>query len=229
MPEPNSSALTNNTSDSTKLTDNTSNSTTSEANPQSSAQAAQEAELHKTTQEAALQQAAQEAALQQAAQEAALPQAAQEAELQLIISQTPFMLTRCSADLRYLFVSPAYAKMLGRPAAEITGKSILQVVGEEGFTTILPHIEKVLGGEIVEYETDVAFHGVGVRNLHVIYSPDRNSAGEVTGWVASIRDLTDTKRTQDSLAESLRREQVLYRFVDRLHRAESDTMVYEAA
>ena len=157
------------------------------------------------------------------------PQSIQEAELQLIISQTPFMLTRCSADLRYLFVSPAYAEMLGRPAAEIAGKSIFEVVGEEGFTTILPHIEKVLGGEIVEYETDVAFHGVGVRNLHVIYSPDRNSAGEVTGWVASIRDLTDTKRTQDSLAESLRREQVLYRFVDRLHRAESDAMVYEAA
>src|SRR5690348_16843727 len=102
------------------------------------------------------------------------PQSIQEAELQLIISQTPFMLTRCSADLRYLFVSPAYAEMLGRPAAEIAGKSILEVVGEEGFTTILPHIEKVLGGEIVEYETDVAFHGVGVRNLHVIYSPDRN-------------------------------------------------------
>jgi hypothetical protein len=31
------------------------------------------------------------------------------------------------------------------------------------------------------------------------------------------------------LAQSLRREQVLFRFVDRLHRAESETMIYEAA
>ena len=155
--------------------------------------------------------------------------ASREAELQLIISQTPFMLTRCSADLRYLFVSPAYAEMLGRPAAEIAGKSILEVMGDEGFKTILPHLETVLSGEMVEYETDVAFRGVGVRNLHVIYSPETNTAREVTGWIASIRDLTDTKRTQDSLAESLRREQVLYRFADRLHRAESDGMVYEAA
>ena len=156
-------------------------------------------------------------------------EAGREAELQLIISQTPFMLTRCSADLRYLFVSPAYAEMLGRPAAEVAGKSIPDVMGEEGFATILPHIQKVLNGETVEYETEVAFDGVGIRNLHVVYSPERNAAGKITGWIASIRDLTDSKRTQDSLAESLRREQVLYRFVDRLHRAESDAMVYEAA
>ena len=139
------------------------------------------------------------------------------------------MLTRCSADLHYLFVSPAYAEMLGRPAADIAGKSIRDVMGHEGFATILPHINNVLNGETVEYERDVAFHGVGVRNLHVVYSPERNAAGNVTGWIASIRDLTDSKRTEDSLAESLRREQVLYRFVDRLHRADSDAMVYEAA
>ena len=70
---------------------------------------------------------------------------------------------------------------------------------------------------------------MGVRNLHVVYNPEKSAAGNITGWIASIRDLTDSKRTQDSLAESLRREQVLHRFVDRLHRAESDTMVYEAA
>jgi PAS domain S-box-containing protein len=152
-----------------------------------------------------------------------------EAELQLIMSQTPFMLTRCSADLRYLFVSPAYAEMLGRPAADIAGKSILEVMGQDGFATILPHIKKVLKGETVEYQTEVTFQSVGPRTLHVVYGPEINERGDVIGWIASIRDLTDSKRTENSLAESLRREQVLFRFVDRLHRAESDTVVYEAA
>jgi PAS domain-containing protein len=71
-----------------------------------------------------------------------------EAELQLIINQTPFMLTRCSADLKYLFVRTAYAEMLGRPAAKIAGKSIPDVMGHEGFATILPHIQKVLNGQM---------------------------------------------------------------------------------
>lgn len=97
-----------------------------------------------------------------------------ERELQLIIDRTPFMLTRCGADLRYRFVSPAYAEMLGRPAAEISGRAILDVIGEEGFATILPHIQKVLKGNIVEYETQVPFRGVGTRALHVIYSPETN-------------------------------------------------------
>ena len=152
-----------------------------------------------------------------------------EAELRLIINRTPFMLNRCSSDLRYLFVSPAYADMLGRPPTEIAGRSILEVVGEEGFATILPHIQRVLKGEVVEYQTEISFRGVGTRTLHVVYSPETNPQGEITGWLASMRDITDSKRTEDSLAESLRREQVLFRFVDRLHRAESEGMVYEAA
>lgn len=69
----------------------------------------------------------------------------------------------------------------------------------------------------------------GVRYLHVIYTPETNGQREVTGWIASIRDLTESKRTEHSLTQSLRREQVLFRFVDRLHRAESENTIYEAA
>ena len=47
---------------------------------------------------------------------------AREAQLQRLISDTPFMLTRCSRDLQYSFVSRAYADMLGRASADIEGK-----------------------------------------------------------------------------------------------------------
>ena len=152
-----------------------------------------------------------------------------EAELQLILNKTPFMLTRCSADLRYRFASAAYAEMLGCPADEISGKPIVEVIGEEGFATVLPHIQKVLKGESVEYQTEIAFRGIGTRHLHVIYTPETSEQGEVIGWIASIHDLTESRRTEHSLAQSLQREEVLFRFVDRLHWAESDAMVYEAA
>ena len=152
-----------------------------------------------------------------------------EAELQLILNKTPFMLTRCSADLRYRFASAAYAEMLGCSADEINGKTIVDVMGEEGFATVLPHIRSVLNGEMVEYETEIEFRGVGPRYLHVIYTPEKDEQGKVIGWISSIRDLTESKRTEHSLDQSLRREQVLFRFVDRLHRAESDTVIYEAA
>jgi hypothetical protein len=38
-----------------------------------------------------------------------------------MIHETPFMPTRCSRDMRCLFVSRAYAEMLGREPEEIEG------------------------------------------------------------------------------------------------------------
>ena len=125
---------------------------------------------------------------------------AREAELQQLINASPFMLTRCGRDLRYRFVSRAYAEMLGRDPAEIEGKLIADIMGAEGLSTIRPHIERVLGGKRVEYESDVNFSGVGIRSLRVVYTPDRDEEGHVIGWLASILDITDERDAQNARA-----------------------------
>ena len=118
---------------------------------------------------------------------------------QRLIHETPFMITRCSRDLRYLFVSPAYARMLGREPRDIEGRSIVEVMGEEGFTTIKPYIERVLTGVAVEYESDVTFAGVGARTLRVVYNPEFENRVAI-GWIASIVDVTDRKTARDARA-----------------------------
>ena len=60
-----------------------------------------------------------------------------------VLANTPFLLTRCSSDLRYLFVSEACARMLGRRPEEVIGKKIVEVIGEKGFNTILLPISKL--------------------------------------------------------------------------------------
>src|SRR5256885_1995436 len=129
---------------------------------------------------------------------------AKEAELEQIVTQTPFMLTRCSRNLRYRYVSRAYAQMLGRTPDEIAGKPIVEIMGEEGLRTISPHIKKVLKGHTVEYETEVSYHGVGAPSLHCVYTPDRDSRGNVIGWFASINDITQRKRVEKRLTEQAR-------------------------
>ena len=47
---------------------------------------------------------------------------AKEVELEQIVTQTPFMLVRCTRDLRFRYVSHAYAKMVGLTSEEIAGK-----------------------------------------------------------------------------------------------------------
>ena len=70
-----------------------------------------------------------------------------EAEQRKVIDNTPFMLTRCSRDLRYQFVSRAYAEMIGLTPEEVLGRPIVEILGEEGLKTIQPYIERVLQGE----------------------------------------------------------------------------------
>jgi PAS domain-containing protein len=65
-----------------------------------------------------------------------------EEHLQTVLDNTPIMLTRCSSDLRYQFVSRACAQMFGREPEDFAGKSIIDIVGEEAFNHILPHIRR---------------------------------------------------------------------------------------
>ncbi|MEW6158887.1 MAG: PAS domain S-box protein, partial [Verrucomicrobiota bacterium] len=127
---------------------------------------------------------------------------AREEELEAVINRTPFMLTRCSRDLKYRFVSRAYAEMIGWKPEEVVGKPIVQVMGEEGFRTILPFVQTVLDGERAEYEAEIHFERIGKRYLHVVYTPDKNDRGEITGWIASILDITERKEAEQALRKS---------------------------
>ena len=122
-----------------------------------------------------------------------------QAELEIVVNSTPFLLTRCSSDLHYQFVSNGYAQMIGRKPEEITGRPVIEIMGEIGWETIRPHVEKVLRGERVEYESEVHFVGIGKRLLHVVYVPEQNQRGEVIGWVASILDITERKHAERAL------------------------------
>ena len=123
-----------------------------------------------------------------------------EAQLQRLFDDTPFMLTRCNRDFRYIFVSRAYADMLGRDPADIEGRLIADVMGAEGLAVIRPHIDRVLAGERVQYESDVPFASIGIRSLRVVYTPDLGEGGQIDGWIASILDITDQQRARDARA-----------------------------
>jgi PAS domain S-box-containing protein len=127
---------------------------------------------------------------------------AKEHELELIVNHSPFLLTHCTRDLRYQFVSRAYADMVGRTAEEIAGQRLVDVLGEAGFETIRPYVDQVLKGETVTYQADISFPQRGIRSLHVNYTPNLDAAGHVSGWVASMLDLTERNQAERQLRES---------------------------
>jgi PAS domain S-box-containing protein len=131
------------------------------------------------------------------------------AGIERMVDLSPFLLAACERELRYRFVSRAYAAMIGRSREEIEGKPIIEILGADGLSTIMPYVQRVLAGERVEYETSIRYDRAGFRNLHVVYEPETDGAGNVTGWVASITDITERKRAEQVLRESEQRFRVV--------------------
>jgi PAS domain S-box-containing protein len=121
-----------------------------------------------------------------------------------ILRNTPFLLARCSSDLRCVFVSEAYARMHGRRPEELVGRKIVELIGEQAFQTILPHVNAVLAGQRVEYETELHYEDIGPRFLHVTYAPDDDGSGHVRGWIVSINDITEKRQAEQRIAADLR-------------------------
>src|SRR6516225_5812130 len=118
---------------------------------------------------------------------------ASEAELQSVINRTPFMLVRCGRDLRYRFVSEAYAHLIARARDEVIGKSIDAMIGARGLRTLQPYIDAVLKGEPVDFECELEFPHSGLRRLAIAYRPELDAEGKVEGWIASLLDITEQR------------------------------------
>jgi PAS domain S-box-containing protein len=123
-----------------------------------------------------------------------------EAALEDIFNRTPFMLTRCNRAYKFLFVSRAYAEMLGLPPEAIIGKPIRDIIGDEAFNMILPNVERVLRGERVEYEHAIPLRTIGTRVLRGIYTPQMDDKGVVQSWLGSLLDITERKQAELRLA-----------------------------
>jgi PAS domain S-box-containing protein len=125
-----------------------------------------------------------------------------EANLQKFIGTAAVSLVRMTSDLHYNAVNQAYATLVGIPMDQIIGRRLDEVLGKRAMERIQPYVERVLRGERVEYELEMPYKVTGSRWIQVIYMPDRDIDGTIVGWVASITDITDRKKTEDALREN---------------------------
>ena len=123
------------------------------------------------------------------------------AELTRVFDTAATGLTHCSRDLRYLSANAAYARWIGLPLEQIVGRPIADVMGKTAFDSIRPRVERVLLGEWMEYEDVLSIAGVS-KPVHVVYTPDTDSAGNVVGWVASVTDISERKRAETALRDA---------------------------
>ena len=128
---------------------------------------------------------------------------------------TSVMLTHCGRDLRYRSANRAYAEFYGYPLDRIIGHPIADVLGPEVVEALRPYFERALAGEVVEYEAPLPY-GTGSRIMHVRYEPDRDPDGTVTGWFATIQDVTERTLAERELRASEDRLRELANHIDQI-------------
>jgi PAS domain S-box-containing protein len=132
---------------------------------------------------------------------------AAQAQLRTVTETMASGVFRCDRNLRYLWVSHAYAEWLNRQPAELIGLTIPDVIGSAGYSVMRPYVERVLTGERVDYEAEVTYGGSGFRWVNAVYAPTFDQAGAPDGLVAVVNDVTRHKKLEETLqqqAEMLR-------------------------
>ena len=116
------------------------------------------------------------------------------------------LVTRCTADLKYSWVSKPYADWLQRSRNEIIGAPIEEIIGKAAFDVLRPYFQKTLKGETVRLEHEVEFRNIGHRWVNTVYTPTCAADGIPDGWVAVVIDIDEQKRSEEALRTTDRRK-----------------------
>ncbi|MDT7689552.1 MAG: hypothetical protein QOE46_2311 [Acidobacteriota bacterium] len=122
-----------------------------------------------------------------------------EERLRLILDAVPAPVSYLDAGQRYRFNNKAYDLWLGRPRAELYGRHLREVFGEEQYEAMRPFVERALAGEEVVFESELIYPDNSRRAINVTLVPEPDGEGGVRGFVAVIKDLTRARRADTSL------------------------------
>jgi len=128
-----------------------------------------------------------------------------EQEIRVIADNVPGLVSYVDADGCYRFVSKRYEEWFGIPRTEIIGKHYRQVLGEATYEVIKDRIEAALSGQRVCYENAIPYAHGGTRWVVAEYVPDVDDQGKVKGFFALVSDITEGKRAEQALQESVER------------------------
>jgi len=115
-------------------------------------------------------------------------------QLRFVADHVPVLLLHCDVAERYTFVNAAYAERFGLTPADVIGRRIVDVIGENAYASVRDHISTALRGERVESELLVPYP-YGQRWMHSHVVPDVGPDGGTRGFVAVIQDVTEQRRT----------------------------------
>jgi PAS domain S-box-containing protein len=125
-----------------------------------------------------------------------------ESRIGLIADSMPALISYIGQDYRYSFVNRVYSDWFGRKRSEIIGQTMAEVLGDQAFEKLRPHVDAALGGSRHSFESEIPYKDGGTRLIRATYTPDVAPDGAVRGIFVLVMDVTEHQATQRALRES---------------------------
>ncbi|XGV88322.1 MAG: PAS domain S-box protein [Limnothrix sp. BL-A-16] len=129
---------------------------------------------------------------------------------QQIMDLLPVCIAYCDRDLYYRYVNQSYEDWFGLCPQDICGKRVAEVIGQQAYQLVKPHIDRVLKGEIVTYESALPYAQGGQRYIRATLIPDQAIDQSVHGYYAMIVDFTEHFQLEHALQESQQKYRTLF-------------------
>jgi diguanylate cyclase (GGDEF)-like protein/PAS domain S-box-containing protein len=121
-----------------------------------------------------------------------------ERQLRQVIDSIPTPMCYVDAGANYRYVNDAFLAYIGKRADEIVGRSVREVLGDERWSLLQPHLERVKKGESLAVERLVRFADGRSRWMNVRLSP-RIADGRYLGYYATTSDIHEQKAVEEEL------------------------------
>ena len=125
-----------------------------------------------------------------------------EQRLKLITDSLPALISHLDREHRYQFVNQAYQEWYGHAPETVIGRRAGDVVGQPAFEEVQPYLDRALQGERVNFEISMPQRSGLTRHAQVDLVPEFGADGEVLGYYAMARDITELKQAQAALKAS---------------------------
>ena len=120
-------------------------------------------------------------------------------KLRLFADNVPAMTVSYDENQRCRFANKRYADFFGFSPADIVGRHLREVVGEEAYREIEGHFVQVLQGHPVAYQRTHKLANGESRYLEMKLLPHIGERAQVLGWFAVITDITEHKLAEERI------------------------------